>query len=251
MHRATSPTFPPRFSWRRPVLARRCRALSRNATAMTVLAGASLILAASGRGANLLQNPGFEADCGGVPCNWASAGAGATLARDTTVAHEGAASLRLTLSTAGVFAVGDCLSAITAGTYDVAFWYRAVTYVGFIQGGYSGYPSSDCTGSAQQRLDRLLHRGAARHARLVRRDRAGLPVARPAHQQRRRRDHPRAAVVVAGRQSPSRAPAAATTSPSAHLSRPTSAKPAPASAERAGKPVPLRGVPRWTMLRSP
>lgn len=100
--------------------------------AVVAAAGAALLVPAAASAANPVPNPGFEGDCGGIPCNWHPLAG--TLARDTANPHTGNASLRLTVPTTAAAnqanTQSDCTNtAIPAGARTVGFWYRANTGV--------------------------------------------------------------------------------------------------------------------------
>ena len=62
---------------------------------MVAVVSVVLCAASPASGANVVPNPGFETDCGGIPCNWTGP-ASVTATRDTSAAHSGAASLLVT-----------------------------------------------------------------------------------------------------------------------------------------------------------
>lgn len=109
-------------------------------------------------------NPGFEADCGGIPCNWSAANS--TIARVTGGQHGGNASVRITPtapSTAGsAFA---CVNGVTPGSYAASGWYKtaalgtAEMLVSFYSGiGCTTYNGSVIVPFAVTTGDSLWHR---------------------------------------------------------------------------------------------
>lgn len=94
---------------------------------VTVLAAfvVALVFVPAASGANLVPNPGFEADCAGVPCQW-TAHSG-PISRDTVNPHAGSASLRVTssgLSGQSNGATSACFAVTPGATYTTALWYR-------------------------------------------------------------------------------------------------------------------------------
>jgi hypothetical protein len=71
------------------------RRLPRSVSLFVAVLGVGLIAASPASAANVAPNPGFETDCAGIPCSWGGE-LGVTAARDTTAAHSGAASMRVT-----------------------------------------------------------------------------------------------------------------------------------------------------------
>jgi hypothetical protein len=93
---------------------------------LALAAAVALLVAPSAQAANLVPNPGFEDDCSGVPCRWINAsGSTGSIARDTTTAHTGDASIRL--ETGGPASVTAGSACQPAGTQSLAasFWYAA------------------------------------------------------------------------------------------------------------------------------
>jgi hypothetical protein len=100
---------------------------------------------------NKAPNPGFEADCGGVPCFYAAVSP-ATIIRDTSVAHAGAASMRITVGAgrSGADAMSDCITGVGPGTtISAGFWFRpgdaAIVGAGLSMSFYSGFNCEDGT----------------------------------------------------------------------------------------------------------
>lgn len=121
----------------------------------TLGAGLALTLAlfvSSAQAANLVQNPGFEADCSGIPCNWAVGtynGATGTISRDTTIKLSGSASLETT-GTFNADAVSDCFTVTHGTTYNFGVWYRTTDDATGVVIAVTDYPSTSgpCTGTA-------------------------------------------------------------------------------------------------------
>lgn len=97
---------------------------------------ASLVLGAtSAQAANVVQNPGFEDDCSGVPCDWTGAttnNQGDTISRDTSTHFDGSASLAITsddLEFNDAIANPNCFAITGPATYNVGFWYRTTDSV--------------------------------------------------------------------------------------------------------------------------
>ena len=92
--------------------------------AALVSLGCLLVLVPGAGAATLAPNAGFEANCSGSPCNWASIGG--TFVWDNTAVHTGSASARLTgPGTASAFR-SDCITLATSGLYTNTFFYRAL-----------------------------------------------------------------------------------------------------------------------------
>ena len=137
---------------------RASRVPSRSGFFVVVVAlAATLVLGAapSAQAANIVPNPGFEANCSGIPCNWSSGGApNLTIAHDTVNPHPpSTASIMATVSSnAAAGPVGDCVSmALAAASYSASFWYRTtnpnITLAPTLSG--LGYTSSNaCSGPA-------------------------------------------------------------------------------------------------------
>lgn len=91
--------------------------------ALTTIAAAVAVVAPASGATNAAPNPGFEDDCGGIPCQW-SATTGATVARSTSNPHGGAASLRVIANRyPGGGGVSDCVP-ISPGTVFASVWHR-------------------------------------------------------------------------------------------------------------------------------
>jgi hypothetical protein len=107
----------------------------------------ALGLAPSAQAGNVAPNPSFEVDCGGKPCNWTVNVSAGTIARDTSTAHSGQASLKETSDAFGTpGAVSDCIP-VAAGT-DVtrSFWYSTTSdLVGAVIFNLKFFASSDCS----------------------------------------------------------------------------------------------------------
>lgn len=98
--------------------------LSTLAALLTI--AAALVFVAPAAASNFLPNPGFEDDCGGFPCDW-SGPAWGDGSRDTTIFHNGEASLRLVWGDyGGAGAQAPCISGLSPGVkYDARFWHRS------------------------------------------------------------------------------------------------------------------------------
>lgn len=116
------------------------------------VAATALIAVSSAAAANVLPNPGFETNCGGLPCSWTNNIAG-TAVRDTTQFHTGTASYKLTPNNRGFQATGqsDCTNAnIAAGSQAVSYWYRASAGVDGLAMTVNLYSNTGCTGGIGQ-----------------------------------------------------------------------------------------------------
>lgn len=108
---------------------------------------AVLVVVPAAHAAQRAPNSGFEFDCGGVPCFYAAVSP-ASITRDTSTFHGGAASLKLTMG--GTNLTGDatsaCVTGVQPGSVSAGFWYRStdilVTSVGLFM---RFYTSSNCS----------------------------------------------------------------------------------------------------------
>lgn len=100
--------------------------------------------------ANMTPNSGFENVCvGNIPCNWGNplGFSGVTIASSGT-AHSGSHSLSLSATISGGSAQSDCFP-ISAGSYDISFWYKtSSTNMVALQGGIYMYSAPACAGGA-------------------------------------------------------------------------------------------------------
>ncbi|MFN2467476.1 MAG: hypothetical protein ABR521_05000 [Gaiellaceae bacterium] len=125
---------------------------------------------------NILHNPGFETDCSGIPCSWTPSNP-TTIARDTSSARTGAASLRVTPAksdgpsdiTVLSGAAYQCVSPVTAGDYTASFWYRAGPDPGLERTDMfiSSHPDDACSDDPLAPLSRIgetMLNGAWNHA---------------------------------------------------------------------------------------
>jgi len=91
-------------------------------------------------------NPGFEQDCGGIPCNWTKSSGFVT--RNASVALAGSASIQIgpggSPSSSLGSATSDCF-AISPGTYDASVSYYAVNNTTSVRLAYAFYSSADCS----------------------------------------------------------------------------------------------------------
>jgi hypothetical protein len=88
----------------------------------------ALALASSGSAANIAPNPGYEADCGGVPCQWTASGfqgSLSTLLYDEQDPHSGEASAKLTVTGRFGSLTSKCVP-VTSGSVSFSFWYRTM-----------------------------------------------------------------------------------------------------------------------------
>jgi hypothetical protein len=105
----------------------------------------------SAQAANIVPNPGFEADCAGIPCNWSVVpGTAVTLAYDTVNPNPpSTASMSVTVAqSTAIGAVSDCVPVVLApGTYSASFWYRTTATLTHVPGlAAFGYANNNCTG---------------------------------------------------------------------------------------------------------
>ena len=119
----------------------------------TVVAAAALVAPSAASAANVIPNPGFEADCGGVPCSWV--GVDGVTTRDTTNPHSGSASIRLAIGGGSgahqATAHSLCTNAtISSGLRTVSFAYRATAGVTGLAMTVSLYGNTGCTGGIAQ-----------------------------------------------------------------------------------------------------
>ena len=100
---------------------------ARKTILVLVLAASLLFGVTSAQAAELVPNPGFEADCSGTPCQWSASQPNTTIARETTNPLSGA-SLALTMTGTPVpsyaEALSDCFPVSASTTYNVGYWYR-------------------------------------------------------------------------------------------------------------------------------
>jgi len=115
--------------------------------AIGVAIAAAVVLVPAAQAAQKAPNPGFELDCGGIPCGY-TAIAPATISRDTSTFHSGTASLKLTMG--GTNLTGDatsaCVTGVLPGSVAAGYWYRAndaaISGMGLLM---RFYASTDCT----------------------------------------------------------------------------------------------------------
>lgn len=87
---------------------------------------AVLLLPSAAGAANLAPNAGFEANCGGPPCQWTAVGfqgSQTTALDDTQNPHSGNASVKLTATGRFGSIESDCIP-FTPGPVSFSFWYR-------------------------------------------------------------------------------------------------------------------------------
>ncbi len=150
----------------------------------------SLLIAAAlstpaAHAANAVPNPGFETDCAGVPCNWATNG-NATVARDTLPAftpEAGAASMRLTAGSSSSLsgAIGACFL-LGAGDHVASFWFNYLdSRVASVSVALLTYSTTTCSGvqlNPQTSITGILGDGTWRQATGVLTAPAGTLAAR-------------------------------------------------------------------------
>lgn len=121
-------------------------------TALAVTAVA-LVVPSAASAANVIPNPGFEADCGGVPCSWI--GVDGVTTRDTVNPKTGAASIKLTIGGGAgphqATAHTVCTNAtVQSGIRQVSFAYRATAGVTGLAMTVSLFANAGCTGGIAQ-----------------------------------------------------------------------------------------------------
>jgi len=94
--------------------------------AVALTSALALAVAPSAQAANIAPNPGFEMDCSGVPCQWNNPSAGTTPTRDTSVFHNGVASLKVSGTANGIHEdFSDCIeTSVSAGSHHVEYFYN-------------------------------------------------------------------------------------------------------------------------------
>lgn len=117
---------------------------------VSIAATLVLLLPAAAGAANIAPNQGFEANCGGAPCQWSARGfqgSATTFLHDTWNPHTGGASANLTVSGRFGSITSACVP-FTGGPISFSFWYRTTdanaTNLQYIPN-YSEEP--DCSGA--------------------------------------------------------------------------------------------------------
>ena len=124
-------------------------------TILGLALAAGLVLGvSSAQAANVLLNPGFEAQCPGASCHW-SPGSNTVIATDTVNPLSGSASLAVTYSRVDIFnptfsAVSDCVTVSPQATYNLGYWYRTTaTNLTSIGLSLDEFTTTDCTDPPQ------------------------------------------------------------------------------------------------------
>ena len=111
----------------------------------------ALAVVPSAQAANIVPNPGFEANCSGIPCNWSVVpGTAVTLAYDTVNPNPpSTASMSVTVAqSTAIGAVSDCVPVVLApGPYSASFSYRTTATLTHVPGlAAFGFANNNCTG---------------------------------------------------------------------------------------------------------
>jgi hypothetical protein len=111
----------------------------------------ALAVVPSAQAANIVPNPGFEANCSGIPCSWSVVpGTAVTLAYDTVNPHPpSTASISVTVAqSTAIGPVSACVPVVLApGKYSASFWYRTNATLTHVPGlAALGYANNNCTG---------------------------------------------------------------------------------------------------------
>jgi hypothetical protein len=93
-------------------------------TVLLVFAAAALALAGRAGAANVVTNPGFEAGCGGMPCNWSVTGASVQAHSDSTTANSGSVSIATSIGVSHTGLVSDCIDGVAGANASASFAYE-------------------------------------------------------------------------------------------------------------------------------
>lgn len=119
----------------------------RKLTLLVAVAVTALVAATSASAEIVVPNPGFESDCGGVPCSWTPiAGTGT---RDTVNPRSGSASFKLAMPSTSpnqATAQTACFNAsVAAGSVPVSYWYRATAGISGVAMTVGAYAGAGCS----------------------------------------------------------------------------------------------------------